>query len=106
MDPFSVATGIAGFAGLASLFSTCLDVIERVDSYKDFGVESRCIIARFEADKHPFTKWAQDVGIYKDKPKNNYRLDNPETILIVQNSYQVFRRSSARQIVRCPICSL
>jgi hypothetical protein len=85
MDPFSLATGIAGFAGLAGLFSTCLDVIDRVDSYKDFGVESRSIIAQFEADKYLFTKWAQDVGIDKDKLKNNYYLDNPETILILQN---------------------
>lgn len=82
-----MAAGIAGFAGLAGLFSTCLDVIDRVDSYKDFGVESRSIIAQFEADKHLFKKWAEDVGIGKDKDKlkNNHYLDNPETILIVQN---------------------
>lgn len=87
MDPFSLTVGIAGFAGLAGLFSTCLDVIERVDSYKDFGIESRSIIAQFEADKYLFTKWAQDVGIDKDleKGNRNYYLDNPETILIVQS---------------------
>jgi hypothetical protein len=87
MDPFSLATGIAGFAGLAGLFSTCLDVIDRVDSYKDFRVESCSIIAQFEADKHLFKKWAQDVSIDKDKDKlnNNHSLDNPETVLIVQN---------------------
>ncbi|KAH7389220.1 hypothetical protein BKA64DRAFT_680071 [Cadophora sp. MPI-SDFR-AT-0126] len=44
MDPFTLATGIAGFAGLAGFFSTCLDVIGRVDSYKDFEVESRSIM--------------------------------------------------------------
>lgn len=84
MDPVSFAVGIAGLAGL---FSTCLDVIDRVDSYKDFGVESRSIMAQFEADKHLFTKWAQDVGIDKDtdKLKNPYYLENPETILIIQN---------------------
>lgn len=106
MDPFSLAAGISGFAGLAGLFSTCLGVIERVDSYKDFGAESRSIIAQFEADKYLFAKWAQDVGIDKDNLKNNYHLDNPETILILQIFYPVFRKYSARQRVQSPICSL
>ena len=64
MDPFSLTAGIAGFAGLAGLFTTCLDIIDRVDSYKDFGIESRSIIAQFEVDKPLFKKWATDVGIY------------------------------------------
>jgi hypothetical protein len=38
MDPFILATGILGLAGSAGLFSTCLDIFNRVDSYKDFGV--------------------------------------------------------------------
>jgi hypothetical protein len=85
MDPFSLTAGIAGFAGLAGLFSTCLDIIDRVDSYKDFGVESRSIVAQFEADKHLFKKWAQHVGIDKDQVRTNHYLDNPETTLVVQN---------------------
>ena len=83
MDPISFTVGILGLTGL---FSVCLDVIGRVDSYKDFGVDARAIIAQFEADKHLFTKWAQDVGISKDKPKTDHHkhLDDPETHLIVQ----------------------
>ena len=83
MEPIGFAVGVVSLAGL---FSVCLDVIDKVDSYKEFGVESRSIIAQFEADKHLFTKWAQDVGIDKDKPNNNCHsyLDNPETNLIVQ----------------------
>jgi hypothetical protein len=83
MEPISFTVGIVGLAGL---FNVCLDVIDKVDSYKDFGVDSRAIIAQFEADKHLFTKWAQDVGISKDKPKGNHHkhLDDPYTYLIVQ----------------------
>jgi len=57
-----------------------------VDSYKEFGFESRLIITQFKADKHLFTKWAQDVGIDKNKLNNNYHpnLNNEETNLIVQ----------------------
>ena len=49
MEPISFTVGIVGLAGL---FSVCLDVIDKVDSYKDYGVESRSILAQFDADKH------------------------------------------------------
>ena len=83
MEPISFAVGIVSLAGL---FSVCLDVIDKVDSYKEFGVESRSVIAQFEADKHLFKKWAQDVGIDKDKQNSicHSYLDNPETNLIIQ----------------------
>ena len=82
MDPISFTVGIVGLTGL---FSVCLDVIDKVDSYKEFGLESRSVIAQFKADKHLFTKWAKDVGIDKNKPKNyNTRLDDQETNSIVQ----------------------
>jgi len=86
MDPFTLATGIAGFAGLAGLFSTCLDVIGRVDSYKDFGVESRSIIAQFEADKLLFQRWADNVGINQTKLKEDHHkdLDDPQTASMVE----------------------
>lgn len=71
---------------LIGLFSTCLDVINKVDSYKDFGFEFRSIIAQFDADKLLFQKWGQNVGIDKDKLKDYHHkdLDNPETALIVE----------------------
>ncbi|KAH6676757.1 hypothetical protein B0J14DRAFT_360351 [Halenospora varia] len=83
MEPISFTVGIVGLAGL---FSVCLDVIDKVDSYKDYGLESRSISAQFDADKHLFTKWAQDVGIDKNKLKDSHHglLDNPETNLIIQ----------------------
>jgi hypothetical protein len=90
MEPISFTIGVVGLAGL---FSVCLDVIDKVDSYKDFGIESRAIITQFEADKQLFTKWAQDVGISKDKPKENYHkhLDDPETYSIVQKILSVIQ---------------
>lgn len=98
MEPISFTVGIVGLAGL---FSVCLDVIDKVDSYKDFGVDSRAIVAQFEADKHLFTKWAQDVGISKDKQKGNYHkhLDDPETYSIVQKILsiieEIFRKTES-----------
>lgn len=73
------AAGLAiGVAGLVGLFSACLDVVEKVDSYRDFGVESDALLARFQADKIRFRQWGQDAGIDQDKltESHNKRLDD------------------------------
>ena len=64
MDVAGVTFGVAGLIGL---FSTCVNVIEKVDSYNDVGVESRSLLARFEADKVRLRQWGRVVGI--DKPQ-------------------------------------
>src|SRR5277367_1689982 len=83
MEAIGLAVGVAGLAGL---FSTCLDVVDKVDSYRDYGFESRSIVAQFEADKLLFQKWAQSVGIDKGKLKDTHHrdLDNPETVSMVE----------------------
>lgn len=83
MEPVGLAVGIAGLAGL---FSVGLDILEIVDSYKDFAVDSRAIIAQFEADKLLHQKWGKCVGIYKDKLDENYHenLNDPQTFSSVE----------------------
>lgn len=83
MEPTGLAIGVVGLAGL---FSVCLDVIDKADSYKDYGMESRLIAVQFEADKHLFAKWAHDVGIDSHKPESSHHssLDDLETNLIVE----------------------
>ncbi|KAF7508453.1 hypothetical protein GJ744_009166 [Endocarpon pusillum] len=59
---------VAGLvAGIPGLFSACMDILERIDAYKEFGLESRRAVARFEADKLRLRKWASDVGISEGK---------------------------------------
>jgi hypothetical protein len=85
MDPLSVTFGVAG---LVSLFSTCLDVIDRVDSFKEFGFESELISSKFEADKTLLRRWARQVGIRDDgklDPTHHESLDDPEIALRVEN---------------------
>ncbi|RYP81670.1 hypothetical protein DL769_001902 [Monosporascus sp. CRB-8-3] len=83
MEPVGLAVGITGLAGL---FSVCLDVIDKVDSYRDYGVDSRSITAQFEAEKHLFKIWARDVGFENRNLKDNHheRLDSPDTRAIVE----------------------
>jgi Prion-inhibition and propagation len=82
MDPLSLTFGVAGIVGLAGLYNTCLDVIDKVDSYKDFDVESRSIIAY----RLLFQKWGKNVGI--DKPvladKHHANLDDPQIVSSVE----------------------
>ena len=83
MDPLSLTFGVAGILGLAGLYNTCLDIIDKVDSYKEYGIESRSIVAQFEADKFLFQKWGKNVGIDK-KDKHHRNLDDPQTVSNVE----------------------
>lgn len=81
MEAISLAVGIP------SLLSTCIDTLERIEAYKDFGIESRHEIAQFEADKLRLKKWADGVGISDGKWKevHNLRLKDHEVEAAVKN---------------------
>ncbi|KAI3331487.1 prion-inhibition and propagation-domain-containing protein [Xylariaceae sp. AK1471] len=68
-----------GVIGLVGLFSTCLDMVERWDSYKDFGLESESLRARLTADRVLFRQWGQKVGIGNDRREGDHHkaLDDP-----------------------------
>ena len=57
MEAAGVALAVPG------LFSVCMDIVERYQAYKDFGIEARSAVSRFEADKIRLKRWAEDVGI-------------------------------------------
>jgi len=72
--------------GIAGLFSACMDLVERIDAYKDFGIESRSMISRFEADKIRFKRWGSNVGINNGKWKGTHdpQLDDSEFELVIK----------------------
>ncbi|VUC25834.1 unnamed protein product [Clonostachys rosea] len=58
------AAGLAiGVAGLAGLFSACLDAIEKAQSYRGASRDSDRLDVQFQADVLRFKKWGQEVGI-------------------------------------------
>src|SRR4051812_46690425 len=61
-----------GVLGLVGLFSTCLDIVERWDTYKDFGTEAEFFRARLYADKVRFQQWGQQVGISEDRRESHH----------------------------------
>ncbi|KAE8314329.1 hypothetical protein BDV41DRAFT_221143 [Aspergillus transmontanensis] len=60
MEPAGLAVGVIGLCGL---FNTCLDVVNKYDAWKDFGSESRCLTAQFEAQKLRLQKWGEAVVV-------------------------------------------
>ncbi|KAJ5758931.1 hypothetical protein N7520_006087 [Penicillium odoratum] len=90
MDPVSFAVGIIGLAGL---FSTCLEVVEKFDSFKEFGIESRSIRAQFKAQRLRLQQWGQDVGLQGDTlmEKHSKQLDDPRTYSIVEELLSAIR---------------
>lgn len=82
-----------GIAGLAGIFSTCLDIVERIDAYKDFGDDSRAIISQFDADILLFKQWSKAVGFDGKTLDDDHheRLDNMETFSAVRKIFAVIQ---------------
>lgn len=59
MEPAGLAVGLVGLAGL---FSSCLEVVDRFDSWKNFGSDSQSLGSRFRAEKLRLEKWGETVG--------------------------------------------
>ena len=78
---------IAGLAvGIPGLLTSCLELVERVDYYRTFGVHSRQLVARCETSKLRLREWANCVGISDDKLSDGHhpRLDHPEIASVVK----------------------
>ncbi|SCO16926.1 related to ankyrin [Fusarium fujikuroi] len=93
MEPVGLAVGLVG------LFSTCMDVMQRVDSYRTAGRDSRQLDAQLNATMHLFERWGDGVGISKGNLSDNHHpdLDNPRTFSVVQgllNSIKDFSTTS------------
>lgn len=79
------AVGLA--VGVAGLFSACIDLVERIDAYKDFGIESRSMMSRFEADKIRFKRWGSNVGFHDGKYEGTHdpQLHNSELEVVIKH---------------------
>ncbi|CAG8147014.1 unnamed protein product [Penicillium salamii] len=62
----AIGLGI-GIVGLAGLFSTCLDVVNRFDSFKEFDTVSHLVKTQFKAQKLRLQKWGHIVGLQGDR---------------------------------------
>ncbi|KAK1838213.1 hypothetical protein CCHR01_19161, partial [Colletotrichum chrysophilum] len=94
MEPVGLAVGIAGLAGL---FSTCLEVVEKVDSYKNFKHDSHSLNVQFQAEKRRFEQWGSAVGINKCALSGAHHpaLDDPQTLSTAKELLSLIQRVCA-----------
>ncbi|KAJ5623014.1 hypothetical protein N7490_011619 [Penicillium lividum] len=90
MEPVGFAVGIIGLAGL---FSTCLDVLDKVDSWKDFGIDSRNLSAQFKAHKLRLERWGKAVGFENGgvSDVHDKTLDDPHILSAVKDLLTVVK---------------
>ncbi|KAK2027923.1 hypothetical protein LX32DRAFT_640428 [Colletotrichum zoysiae] len=94
------AVGLAvGVVGLAGLFSTCLEAVQKFNSYKNFGRDSRFLASQFDADKHRFEEWGRAVGFKDGRLSDSHHpaLDDVQKLEVVYGllgSIQVFCSSA------------
>jgi hypothetical protein len=82
MEPAGLVIGVAGLAGL---FNSCLEAVDKVQSYQTFGTDSHVLDTRFKAAKIRFERWGPDVGIKQGKllPNHHPVLDDNDTSAVV-----------------------
>ncbi|SPJ91045.1 related to ankyrin [Fusarium torulosum] len=75
-------TGLAvGVAGLAGLFTSCLEAVNIAQSYQTFRIDSHVLNTRFKVAKALFEQWGLRVGIEQGRllPHHHSGLDDKNT---------------------------
>jgi hypothetical protein len=60
MEPVGLAVGVAGLAGL---FTSVLDAVDRVKDYKSFGRDSKVLKAQLDGHHALLERWGRDIGL-------------------------------------------
>ncbi|KAK7426549.1 hypothetical protein QQZ08_007008 [Neonectria magnoliae] len=76
---------VVGVAGLAGLFTSCLEAVDKVQSYQTFGTDSHVLDTRFKVAKARFERWGTGVGIEQGRllPNHHSLLDDKDTSTVV-----------------------
>ncbi|TVY67298.1 Heterokaryon incompatibility protein s [Fusarium oxysporum f. sp. cubense] len=57
-------------AGLAGLFTSCVEALDKIQSYRTFGTDSHVLNTRFKAARARFERWGPGVGIEQGQLKH------------------------------------
>ncbi|KAL7917950.1 ankyrin repeat-containing domain protein [Trichoderma austrokoningii] len=81
MNPINLALGAIK---LPSLFSTCLDLIEKIDDYRHFRDDERALAIQLASHKLRFKRWGKALGLSREtidlSEKRHEALTDPETL--------------------------
>lgn len=98
-------------AGLAGLLGVCIDAVDRVDTYRKFGFESRYITTRFADDKFLLHRWVEAVGITNGRLQevHHRHLDRDEVLTAIVRTLSSIHEYFPRQTAfrhTCKACRL
>ena len=100
----STITNNAGLSlGIPSLFSACMDILQRMEAYKDLRVEASHAIVQFDADKLRLQKWSKEVGISDGEwnQKRDPRLQDPDLEVVIKKIlYSICEIFDATELTR------
>ncbi|EKJ76554.1 hypothetical protein FPSE_03314 [Fusarium pseudograminearum CS3096] len=79
--------------GVAGLFSTCIEAVEKVQSYRSFGPDSSTINTRFQTAKVLLEQWGRSVGFENGilLATHNENLDDPDTVVAVKDVLNIIK---------------
>lgn len=79
--------------GVAGLFSTCLEAVEKVQSYHSFRPDSSTINTRFKTAKVLLEQWGRNVGFENGilLATHNEKLDDPDTVVAVKDVLNIIK---------------
>ncbi|KAF3802335.1 hypothetical protein GCG54_00003794, partial [Colletotrichum gloeosporioides] len=86
-----------GIAGLVGPFSTCLEVVEKANSYTSFKHDSHSLAVQFQAEKRRFEQWGSAVGVNKGILLSAHQpaLDDPLTLSTAEDLLSLVQRVCA-----------
>ncbi|KAM4063698.1 ankyrin repeats (3 copies) domain-containing protein [Hirsutella rhossiliensis] len=83
------AAGLAiGAVGLISLFNSCLDALDRIDSFREFGRETQYLQNQLDSARLRLRQWGDAVGLERGKLSKCHHdlLDDSETFALIQET--------------------
>lgn len=91
MEPVGLAVGVLGLAGL---FSSCMDAVERFDSWRNFTDESRSLGTHLEAEKLRLKIWGAAVGFDNGavSPDHHEALDDPQLASTIHEHLLIIKK--------------
>ena len=86
MEPVGLAVGVLSVAGL---FSSCLDAVQRVESWRNFADDSRLLGARWGDERLHLKTWGRAGGFDNGTLSHDHHkaLDDPQINSIVCTDY-------------------
>ncbi|KAJ4859893.1 ankyrin repeats (3 copies) domain-containing protein [Trichoderma breve] len=104
MDPVGLAVGVIGLAGL---FSTCLDLVKRVDSYKHFKKDEQILATQFAAYRLRFERWGNQTALSGNQTAlsedQHEALADSQTLETVRRLIEIIREILSDQKLPNPI---